>query len=295
MTVDTVEAKDCRPLIAAGKCAARARTETAAFVRAYRGFERGGPVGNRALESGFTYIGVLVLIAMMGIALVVVSGLWQAAQKREKEQELLFIGNEFRQAIAAYNASRSAFPQKLEDLLKDPGFPGVRRFLRKVYRDPMTGRAEWGLMRPDGNAIVGVFSLSDAEPLKQHGFRLADQSFEAKNKYSEWVFIASGAQGKPAASLTPVPGAGQGSAAVTAAPPAQESAGAASPANPDAIPASPSTQGSAGANSPANPDIAPAVPATPGSAGATSPPNSNTTPTDEGRLPTGRSGSRGRR
>ena len=274
MSVDTVEANDCRPLIAAGKCTARARTETAVFVRVDRGFQRGGPVGYRALESGFTYIGVLLLIAMMGIALAVVSGLWQTAQKRDKEEELLFIGNQFRQAIAAYNANRSAFPHQLEDLLKDPGFPGVRRFLRKIYRDPMTGRAEWGLMKPDGNAIVGVYSLSDAVPLKQSGFRLADQSFEAKKKYSEWVFIASGAQGKPAASLTPVPGAGQGSAAVTAVPPAQESAGA---------------------TSPANPDIAPAVPATPGSAGATPPANPDTIPIDEGRLPTGRIGPRGRR
>ncbi len=148
--------------------------------------------------AGFGYIGVLMLVAMMGIALAVVAQMWQTAQKRDKEEELLFVGNQFRRALAMYAAGGSSYPRSLEDLLKDPRSPAARRFLRKIYRDPITGRAQWGLLKPDGNAIVGVYSLSDAVPLKQGGFSLADRGFEGKKKYSEWVFTSAAGLGSSA-------------------------------------------------------------------------------------------------
>ena len=141
-------------------------------------------------HAGFTYIGLLILVAAMGLALTVVAQLWHTAQMRDKEEELLFVGNEIRRAIGLYIASTGRYPHRLEDLLKDPSFPGVRRSLRKLYRDPITGSTEWGLVKPDENTLVGVYSRSDAQPLKQGGFSRADRSFEAKEKYSEWVFMA---------------------------------------------------------------------------------------------------------
>ena len=180
-----------------------------------------------------------MLIAMMSFALTVVAQVWQTAQTRDKEEELLFVGNEIRRAIGMYVANRASNPHSLDDLLKDPGFPGVRRYLRKIYRDPITGRAEWGLVKPDGNSIVGVYSLSDAEPLKQSGFSLADQSFEAKKKYSEWVFVSKAAQGSPAAQASPgaaAPSAAPESGALTTLPAVQGPAGAITPADSAATP-----------------------------------------------------------
>lgn len=236
----------------------------------------------RGGSAGFTYIGLLILIAMMGFALTVVAEVWQTVQQRDKEEELLFVGNQFRRAIAMYSANGGQYPHQLEDLLKDPGFPGVRRYLRQIYRDPITGRAEWGLLKPDGNSIVGVYSLSNAEPLKQGGFSLADHSFEAQKKYSEWVFISGGAQGGAPASMTPVPAAAQASSAATLSPPAQGPAGAIPPADSGTVTASPAAQVSADAITPAG-------------SGTTTPAGSGTTPVDEGQLGFGRSGSRGRR
>lgn len=175
--------------------------------------------GGRARAAGFTYIGVLVLVAMMGMALALAGELWHSAQKREKEQELLFIGNQFRRAIAMYGANGGGNLQQLEDLLRDPRIPGVRRYLRRIYRDPMTGSAEWGLVRSGGNAITGVYSLSGDEPLKQAGFSAADRDFEGKKKYSEWVFAPQTAPGTPGATAP-----AQGSSGAT--PPAQGIPGA---------------------------------------------------------------------
>jgi hypothetical protein len=123
---------------------------------------------------------------------------WQTVQKRDKEDELLFVGDQIRRAIALFYANTPGgaerYPRNLEDLLKDPRYPGVRRYLRRLYRDPITGRAEWGLVKA-GDLITGVYSLSEAEPLKKSGFRRIDRNFEGKTKYSEWVFLPSVGQG----------------------------------------------------------------------------------------------------
>ncbi|MHB0982835.1 MAG: type II secretion system protein [Thiobacillus sp.] len=142
---------------------------------------------------GFGYIGLLILVAMMSAALAGAGEVWHTAQQREKEQELLFAGGQFRRAIAQYYANTPGkarrYPLHLEELLKDPRHPGIRRHLRKIYLDPMTGKAEWGLVTGPGGEIYGVYSRSQDAPLKRAGFRLAEKDFEGRTKYSEWVFM----------------------------------------------------------------------------------------------------------
>jgi type II secretory pathway pseudopilin PulG len=152
---------------------------------------RSMPVFRR--ERGFTYIGILLVVALMGIALASAGQVWHTLQKREKEQELLFIGQQFRLALKRYadhtpGKARRA-PLQLEELLQDPRHPGIRRHLRRIYLDPMTGKPEWGLVTGPGGEIYGVHSRSDAEPLKKRNFGLADRNFEDKMKYSDWVFM----------------------------------------------------------------------------------------------------------
>jgi type II secretory pathway pseudopilin PulG len=144
---------------------------------------------------GFTYLGVLILVAVMGVALAAAGEIWHTASQREKEQQLLFVGDQFRRAIGRFEAHTPGqarrHPLSLDELLKDPRYPETRRYLRRIYLDPMTGKAEWGLITgPDGE-IFGVHSLSEAEPIKKARFRLADKAFEGKLKYSDWVFMSS--------------------------------------------------------------------------------------------------------
>ncbi|OGU23953.1 MAG: hypothetical protein A2580_00735 [Hydrogenophilales bacterium RIFOXYD1_FULL_62_11] len=144
-------------------------------------------------EQGFTYIGVLVLVALMGIALAAAGQMWHTLQQREKEQELLFIGHQFRFALDRYAkltpGQAKRHPMVLEDLLQDSRRPEIQRYLRKIYRDPVTGNAEWGLIIGSDGGIYGVHSLSDGEPLKKSNFGLADRQFEGRMKYSDWVFM----------------------------------------------------------------------------------------------------------
>jgi len=150
-------------------------------------------------ESGAAYLMLLLTIMVMGIGLIAVSEVWHTTLKREKEQELLFAGNQFRQAIELYYAQtidRKAqrYPLKLEDMLKDPRFPGTQRYLRKIFPDPMSGSAKWGLKLEPGGGIVGVYSLSEEQPIKKFFFSDIDVSFVDKAKYSEWVFLARSVQ-----------------------------------------------------------------------------------------------------
>lgn len=151
-----------------------------------------------ARQDGFTYLGLLVAIVVMGLVQASLAAAWHAAARREKEQELLFAGNQMRAALNLYAARSPAQsprqPLRLEDLLQDARMPGNQRYLRKMYADPLSGTAEWGIIRGAGGEIHGVHSLSAAKPLKQGGFDKANRHFAGAQKYSEWVFMAAPGQ-----------------------------------------------------------------------------------------------------
>lgn len=164
----------------------------------------------QARESGAAYLMLLLTIMALGIGLVAVSEVWHTTLKREKELELLFIGDQYRQAISHFNAQTPAghpqrFPLKLLDLLKDPRVPGTKRFLRKMFADPITGEPQWGLIRDANGGIAGVHSLSLEQPIKTTNFSLPNKSFENMKRYSDWVFLAKAALvvAPPTKALTP--------------------------------------------------------------------------------------------
>ncbi|MBC7786772.1 MAG: type II secretion system protein [Methylophilaceae bacterium] len=145
-------------------------------------------------SQGFTYIGLLIVIAIAGIGLATVGMLWQTEMQREREKELLFVGNAFKQALISYQASRPSgnrqLPRNLQDLVTDPRFPNIKHHLRKVYRDPMTGKADWGLELQQG-AIIGIYSQSKLQPIKKFGFDAGNDAFVSAKKYSDWKFTAN--------------------------------------------------------------------------------------------------------
>lgn len=160
-------------------------------------------------QGGFTYLGLLFAIAIMGAMLALTGVVWHTVQQREKERELLFVGQQFREAITTYY-NRSAgtvkqFPKTLDELLKDPRQLTTQRYLRRIYHDPMTGQTEWGLVKTRDDRIMGVYSLSDNEPIKQGNFREADKDFEGKTKYSDWHFVYMPPQPAPQAIAAPPP------------------------------------------------------------------------------------------
>lgn len=155
------------------------------------------------MQRGFTYLTVLFVVAMMAGGLALAGEVWHTSAAREKEAELLHVGNEYRKAIERYFLSgpQRQYPKSLADLLKDPRMPGTVRHLRRLYPDPITGKEEWGLVKSADGGFAGVYSLSEAAPLKSAGFAVRDASFEGKSKYADWQFVYA-----PAAPAAPTPG-----------------------------------------------------------------------------------------
>jgi type II secretory pathway pseudopilin PulG len=144
----------------------------------------------RARESGFTYIGLLIAVVLMGLALSAVGTVWRTSAQRERERELLYIGREFRAAIAAYYAAGGRqYPQQLSDLLEDKRAPKPNHYLRRLYADPMTGQADWNIIRTESLGITGISSTSTAVPIKKGGFSPEEESFGDAESYSDWKFI----------------------------------------------------------------------------------------------------------
>jgi type II secretory pathway pseudopilin PulG len=145
-------------------------------------------------ERGFTYVALLIAVALAAAVLGVVGSLWSTDAKREREVELLFVGDQFRRAIGSYYEQAPAgqphrFPARLEDLVQDRRWPTVRRHLRKIYLDPITGTRDWGLVRAADNTIIGVHSTSDAVPLKRANFDDEYDRFADARTYRDWRFI----------------------------------------------------------------------------------------------------------
>jgi type II secretory pathway pseudopilin PulG len=131
---------------------------------------------------------VLLAVAFLGIALAAIGTVWTTTLRREREAQLLFVGDAFRSAIASYYANGRQLPQELEDLVEDQRTPLPRRYLRRIYLDPMTGRADWQLLRDPDGGIFGVASSSLRTPLKRANFPAEDAEFEKAERYCDWLF-----------------------------------------------------------------------------------------------------------
>jgi len=100
-------------------------------------------------QGGFTYFMLLWWVALSGIMLAALSQQWRFERRREKEAEMVARAQEIVSAIATYRQAvpNSGGPASLQDLVEDRRGPRTLRHLRRIWVDPLTGRADWGLVR----------------------------------------------------------------------------------------------------------------------------------------------------
>jgi type II secretory pathway pseudopilin PulG len=144
-----------------------------------------------AAQRGTVLLTLLFMVVLLGLSAGLAGQALKDYVQREREEELLWRGLQYRQAIASYvnaKGAASPFPAKLEDLLKDPRSPGVVKHLRRLYDDPMTGQP-WEPVKDANNRISGVRSTSPLRPFRQKNFPEGMEDFEDKNSYQEWQFV----------------------------------------------------------------------------------------------------------
>jgi type II secretory pathway pseudopilin PulG len=149
-------------------------------------------------QGGFTYFMLLWWVALSGVALMALSHNWTFERRREKEVEMVARAEEIRAAIASYRLNvpggqLGAWPASLQDLVEDKRGPRTVRHLRRVWVDPLTGRADWGLLRDlpaaagkaepgAAGGIRGVYSRALGQPIRGPA---------GIKGYGEWRFEAS--------------------------------------------------------------------------------------------------------
>jgi type II secretory pathway pseudopilin PulG len=140
-------------------------------------------------QRGFTLLAGLITAGVMAAGLASLATFASHAMQREKEAELLFVGNQYREAIASYFGKEQTYPGELAVLLEDRRYPMPVRHLRKLYRDPITGSSEWALVKAPEGGIMGVHSKSERPPIKTGNFLTRDRVFGEAKTYADWQFV----------------------------------------------------------------------------------------------------------
>ncbi len=105
------------------------------------GGDEGGPREETG-EEGYILLAVLVMVVMVLIALSIAAPKVAADIQRDREVELVHRGQQYTRAIKLYYKKFGAYPPSLDALEKSNEI----RFLRKRYKDPMTGKDDWHLI-----------------------------------------------------------------------------------------------------------------------------------------------------
>jgi type II secretory pathway pseudopilin PulG len=141
-------------------------------------------------QRGFTYLGLMAAIVILGILLTLAGRVWSFSERRDKEAQLLWAGDQYRLSIGRYYTFTHHYPLSLQDLLLDDTTPVPRRFLRQLYPDPISGQADWALiLDPTSNGIMGIASKSNLAPIKRRNFPDLDVGFADTDCYCDWKFV----------------------------------------------------------------------------------------------------------
>lgn len=155
------------------------------------GTSKAGRTDPRRVDAGYTYPTVLIAIAAIGLSLQAASIPSASQLARDREAELLFRGQAYRDAIASYHEAGGAqsgrYPSRLEDLIEDPREDGLRH-IRRLYGDPMPGGG-WRLVMAEGGGIMGVASGAPGTPRQRAFFPLDLADFAGAGTYAEWRFV----------------------------------------------------------------------------------------------------------
>lgn len=91
-------------------------------------------------RKGYTLLILMIAVSILSIGLLVAVPVWHTQIQREKEEELIFRGKQYVEAIRLYQLKYPGrFPQNLEDLFEN-------KCLRKLYLDPITEHGEWNVI-----------------------------------------------------------------------------------------------------------------------------------------------------
>lgn len=140
-------------------------------------------------QGGFTYLLLLIALSVLALSLLKSQEGAQMRHREQREAELLFRGEQYRAAIAAYRAAgNGCFPVRVEQLVTDKRGPTQRYHLRQAWADPLTNSKTWGAIYDPQGRWIGVRSLGKGEPRRKVGFSHDVEIFSKAKSYYDWTF-----------------------------------------------------------------------------------------------------------
>ncbi|RYC43339.1 hypothetical protein DEH81_12520 [Pectobacterium zantedeschiae] len=160
-------------------------------------------------QGGFTYLFVLLALTVLAGMLLKSQESVQTYHRQQQEEELLFRGEQIRQAIEDYQSAsygNGCYAVSVEQLLEDRRSSKVHYHLRHRFIDPLTGNQQWGMIYDPQGRWIGVRTQGHGRPLRKEGFstKIDASKFKKAKDYAEWMFTV-----KPDASA-PLPSACKG-------------------------------------------------------------------------------------
>jgi type II secretory pathway pseudopilin PulG len=106
-------------------------------------------------QRGYAMAALLVAMGVMAVLMTVAMPTWKQTMRREREEELIFRGNQYMRAIDAYKSKVANAPVQTLDVLIEG------HYLRKKYKDPMA-------TTPDGEFAL-LYASSPNQPAQSPG------------------------------------------------------------------------------------------------------------------------------
>ncbi len=102
---------------------------------------RAASSADRSSEAGYNLVVLAVLITVMNIAVAAALPYWSSWAKRQQEEELIFRGLQYAEAIRLFRVRQGRLPTALEELIEvEP------RVIRQLWPNPMDEEGRWGLL-----------------------------------------------------------------------------------------------------------------------------------------------------
>ncbi len=101
--------------------------------------------GRNRHADAFTLVTLVIFVAVLNVLVAAALPLWTQQIKREKEEELIFRGLQYAEAIRLFQEKAGRYPVRLEELLEVQP-----RSIRQLWKDPMTENGEWDLILAQG-------------------------------------------------------------------------------------------------------------------------------------------------
>jgi len=154
-------------------------------------------------QAGFSYLLLLTWLTIMAIMLLKSQDHLATEVRQQQEEQLLFVGDQIRNAIKSYRGDSgntdgkpndeirnkdSCFPVNFEQLIFDKRNLKSRFHLRRLYLDPFTQKANWVKIFDSQGRWIGVHTSHKGQPLKKIGFSEDYKNFEKVKSYQDWAF-----------------------------------------------------------------------------------------------------------